>query len=90
VELAVRILRFMSQLNNLQRGIALSAAVAVVLAQFTILEQKGSERAAWTLAIVVVALLLIIACATREEEPVPPPLPSEPERRPIGFVQPAV
>jgi apolipoprotein N-acyltransferase len=84
------ILHFMSQLNNAQRGIAVSAALAVMLAQVALFEQKGSERAAWTLAIVAVALLLIIACATREEEPVPPPLPSEPERRPIGFVQPAV
>jgi multisubunit Na+/H+ antiporter MnhC subunit len=79
----------MSQLNDAQRGIALTAAAAVIVAQFTLFEQKGSDRAAWTLAIVAVAILLIIAFATREEEPVAPILPSKPERRPIGFLQPA-
>jgi hypothetical protein len=79
----------MSQLNNAQRSIAIGAALAVLLAQFMTVEQKPAERAAWTLAILVMALLLIVACAERPEEPVAPTLPPEPERRTIGFVQPA-
>ena len=76
------------ELNKAQRSIAVSAAVAVLIAQLMTVEQKGAERAAWTLAILVIALLLIVACAEREEEPVATPLPREPERRQIGFVQP--
>jgi protein-S-isoprenylcysteine O-methyltransferase Ste14 len=79
----------MPQLNNAQRSIAIGAAVAVLFAQFMTVEQKGAERAAWTLAILVVAVLLIVACATPTEEPIGPTLRSEPERRPIGFIQPA-
>ena len=78
----------MSQLNSAQRSIAVGAAVAVLLAQFMTLEQRGAERAAWTLAILAMALLLIVACAERVEEPVAVPSPRDPERRPIGFIQP--
>jgi hypothetical protein len=78
----------MMQLNDAQRRIALGAVLAVILTQVTAFEDRASERAAWTLAILTVAILLIIAFAKPEEEPVAPPLPSEPERRPIGFIQP--
>jgi hypothetical protein len=77
------------QLNDAQRTIALGAALAVILTQVTAFEDKASERAAWMLVILTVAILLIIAFAKPEEELVAPPLPSEPQRRPIGFIQPA-
>jgi hypothetical protein len=79
----------MMQLNDAQRMIALGAVLAVILSQITAFENKASERAAWTLAILTVAILLIIAFAKPEEKRVAPPLPSEPKRRPIGFIQPA-
>lgn len=79
----------MMQLNDAQRRIALGAVLAVILTQLTAFEDKASERAAWTLAILTVTILLIIVFARPEEEPVAPPLPREPERRPIGFIQPA-
>ena len=79
----------MMQLNPAQRRIALGAVLSVILTQIAAFEDKASERAAWTLAILTVAILLILAFAERENELVAPPLSSEPERRPIGFIQPS-